>query len=190
MFTSMKHSFFKRHFHKVGVFLRTKNFCSKIGLLSMHVCKATIQDFKTKYFKNSELFPDFMRNFFRKNGRVLWAKLQFFVVPPKFDQNNFFQKFKKNLVRYFTINTWKSGFLPVVYRDSRPPGARESMSMAIFHWVKLFLTNFFLNFWKKLFWSNFGRTTKNWSFAQKTLPFFKKNSQKSGKSSGFLKYFF
>jgi hypothetical protein len=37
--------------------------------------------------------------FFLKNSRVFWAKLQFFVVLPKFDKNNFFQKFKKNLVK-------------------------------------------------------------------------------------------
>jgi hypothetical protein len=37
----------------------TKNkFLSQTTILSMHVCKATIQDYKKK-IKNSELFPDF-----------------------------------------------------------------------------------------------------------------------------------
>jgi hypothetical protein len=81
-------------------------------------------------------------------------------------------------------------FLPVVHRDSRPPGARKSMSLVIFCWFKPFLTKFFLNFRKISICSNFGGTTKNLSFAQKTLPFFrKKKSQKSGKSSGFLIFF-
>jgi hypothetical protein len=31
--------------------------------------------------------------------RIFWAKLQFFVVLPKFDQNIIFKKFKKKLVR-------------------------------------------------------------------------------------------
>jgi hypothetical protein len=41
-------------------------------------------------------------------------------------------------------------------------------------------------FLKEIFWSNFGWTKKNWSFAQKTLPFSEIKSQKSGNSSGFL----
>jgi hypothetical protein len=48
------------------------------------------------------------------------------------------------------------------------------MSLAFFCWLKLFLTKFFLNFLKKLVRSNFGGTTKNLSFAQKTQPFFRK----------------
>jgi hypothetical protein len=35
-----------------------KPFLSQNTILSMQVCKATIQDYK-KYFKNPELFPDF-----------------------------------------------------------------------------------------------------------------------------------
>jgi hypothetical protein len=59
----------------------------------MHVCKATIQDYK----KKPELL--ILEIFFLKNGWVFWVKLQFFVFLPKFDQKNIFQKFKKNLVK-------------------------------------------------------------------------------------------
>jgi hypothetical protein len=48
--------------------------------------------------------------------------LQFFVVPPKFDQNNFFQKFKKNLVRE-SLNQQKM----TRDIDFRVPGGRESL---------------------------------------------------------------
>jgi hypothetical protein len=88
----------------------------------MHVCKATIQDYKKIYFKNPELLPDFWEFFFLKNGRVFWAKLQFFVVPPKFGQNNFFQKFKKNLVKKGLNQQKMSRNI-----DLRAPGGRESL---------------------------------------------------------------
>jgi hypothetical protein len=39
-----------------------KQFLLKIQILSMHVCKATIQDFDF-FFKNPELFSDFEQNF-------------------------------------------------------------------------------------------------------------------------------
>jgi hypothetical protein len=62
------------------------------------------------------------------------------------------------------------------------------MSLAIFCWFKSFLTKFFFDFLEKIdlikFWQD------NEKLAQKTLPFFRKNSQKSAGSSGFLKYFF
>jgi hypothetical protein len=58
-----------------------------------------------------------------------------------------------------------------VHRDSQPTGAQKSMSSAIFCWLKYSLTKFSFNFWKILIWSNFGRTTNNWSFAQKTWHF-------------------
>jgi hypothetical protein len=38
---------------------RKKKILSQNIILSMPVCKATIQDYKKKYFKNPELFPDF-----------------------------------------------------------------------------------------------------------------------------------
>jgi hypothetical protein len=50
--------------------------------------------------------------------------VQFFIVLPKFDQNNFFQKFKKNLVRKPTKNIQRHWFpstwwpwIPVDYRQ-------------------------------------------------------------------------
>jgi hypothetical protein len=36
-----------------------KQLLSQNTNLSMHVCKATIQVYQKKYFKNPELFPDF-----------------------------------------------------------------------------------------------------------------------------------
>ena len=63
-----------------------------------------------------------MRIFFPKNGTVFWAKLELFVVLPKFDQNNIFQKFKKNLVQ----KGWNQHKMA---RDVeiRAPGGRESL---------------------------------------------------------------
>jgi hypothetical protein len=37
--------------------------------------------------------------FFFLNGTIFGAKTQLFVVLPKFDRNNIFQKFKKNLFK-------------------------------------------------------------------------------------------
>jgi hypothetical protein len=70
--------------------------------------------------QNPELFP--REIFFLKNGRVFWAKLKFFVVLSKFDQNNFFQKFKKNLVRK-GLNQQKKAR----DKDFRAPGGHESL---------------------------------------------------------------
>jgi hypothetical protein len=70
----------------------------QIQFLCMHVCQATIQDYKSAGFGILEFFPDFWEKIL-KNGTVFWAKTQLFVVLPKFDQKNIFQKFKKNLVK-------------------------------------------------------------------------------------------
>jgi hypothetical protein len=59
--------------------------------------KATIQDYRKKSLKNSEHFLIFEKSL--KNGSVYRGKLKFFVVLSKFEQNNIFQKFKKNLVK-------------------------------------------------------------------------------------------
>jgi hypothetical protein len=71
----------------------------QIQFLSMHVCQATIQDNKTVGFGVLEFLHDFCDFFFLKNDTVFWAKTQLFVVLPKLDQNNIFQKFKKNFVK-------------------------------------------------------------------------------------------
>jgi hypothetical protein len=47
----------------------------------------------TKKNKNPEIFTDF------ENGKLFWTKLQIFVVLPKFDENNIFQKFKKEMFK-------------------------------------------------------------------------------------------
>jgi hypothetical protein len=67
--------------------------------LSMHVCKATIQDYEKNILKILSYFLIFGIFFSPKNGTVFWAKVELFVVLPKFDQINIFQKFKRNLVK-------------------------------------------------------------------------------------------
>jgi hypothetical protein len=60
----------------------------------------------------------------KKISKILsfFLKLKFFVVPRKFDQNNFFQKFKKNLVTK-SLNQQKMAR----DIDFRAPGGRESL---------------------------------------------------------------
>jgi hypothetical protein len=54
-------------------------------------------------FKNPELFLIF-ENFFLKNGKGFWAKLQFFVVLPKFDQIFFFKNSKRTWLKKARTN--------------------------------------------------------------------------------------
>jgi hypothetical protein len=70
----------------------------------MHVCKATnIQDYKI-IFQKSWAYPDFWEKNL-KNGRVFWAKLQLFVVQPKFDQK--FKNSKRTwLGKVWTNKKW------------------------------------------------------------------------------------
>jgi hypothetical protein len=75
---------------KTWNFAIKNNFQVKPILSIFHMWKVKI--------KNPELLPDFW-DFFSEKWQGFWATLQIFVVPPKFDQNNFFQKFKKNLVK-------------------------------------------------------------------------------------------
>jgi hypothetical protein len=63
----------------------------------MYVCKATIQVYEKIYFLNHELFLIF-KNFDSGKWQDFLSKSSGFVVLPKFDQNDIFQKFKKNLI--------------------------------------------------------------------------------------------
>ena len=93
--------------------LATKKVLFQIQFLSMHVCKATIWDYKIDAIGILEFFPEFWEKKFPKNDRVFWEKLQIFVVLPKF-QKNLVQKDSNqhNLTRYVEI---------------RAPGGRESL---------------------------------------------------------------
>jgi hypothetical protein len=87
----------------------------------MYVCRATIKITKKHISKILSFFLIF-GNFFSKKWQGFFTKLQFFVVTSKFDQNNFFQKFKKNLVSK-GLNQQK------IARDIdfQAPGGRESL---------------------------------------------------------------
>jgi hypothetical protein len=97
-----------------------KQFLSQNTILSIYVCKTTIQGIKKKkYSKNPELLPDF---FLLKNCRVFWEKLEFFVVPPKFDQNKFFKNSKRTwLSKVWTNKKWLETLIsePLVAVDYR-----------------------------------------------------------------------
>jgi hypothetical protein len=58
----------------------------------VHVCRATIQACKKKYFIIPERIPDFREKKILKNGTVFRAKVELFLVLPKFYWNNIFQK--------------------------------------------------------------------------------------------------
>jgi hypothetical protein len=73
----------------------TNIFCSKIGFWLWTFVKQIFKIVKKKNQK-SRAFSWFLRKKTLKNDRVFWAKLQFFVVPPKFEQINIIQQ--KNLV--------------------------------------------------------------------------------------------
>jgi hypothetical protein len=90
----------------------------------IHVCKATIQEYDSKYFKNPYLFLIFeiffieKWQFFFEKWQVFLSKHQIIVVLPKFDQINRFQKFKKDLVKK-GLNRQKRD------ADIRTPGGRD-----------------------------------------------------------------
>jgi hypothetical protein len=74
----------------------------------MHVYQVTIQDYKSAGSGILEFFPNFWEKKFWKMARFFWAKILLFVVLPKFDKNNIFQKLKKNLLINSLAVAWKS----------------------------------------------------------------------------------
>jgi hypothetical protein len=89
--------------------------------LSMHVCKATIQDNKKNISKILSFFLIYEKKKSEKWQGFL-SKTSIFRCSTKFDQNNFFQKFKKNLVRKRSKQQKMA-----IDIDLRAPGGRESL---------------------------------------------------------------
>jgi hypothetical protein len=63
----------------------------------MHVCRATIEDYK-KESKFQSVFLILEKKIL-KNGTVFRAKVELFLVLPKFDWKKIFQKFQKKMVQ-------------------------------------------------------------------------------------------
>jgi hypothetical protein len=69
-------------------------FVSRNSILSVHVCRATIKDCKKNVSKFQSVFLIFW-DFFLKN---VTAKVELFLVLPKFNWKKIFQKFQKKMV--------------------------------------------------------------------------------------------
>jgi hypothetical protein len=67
-------------------------------ILSVQVCRATIQDCKKNISKSKSVFLIF-EIFFLKNGVVFRAKVELFLILPKFDWKKIFQKFQPKMVQ-------------------------------------------------------------------------------------------
>jgi hypothetical protein len=112
-------------------------------------------------------------------GLELWAMLN-----PSKRKNQIW------LFRDFPVDTWKSGFFAC-----SPQGFTASTRCSEInvsgHFLLVQTNQVLFEFLKnKLFWSNFGRTTKNWNFAQKTLPFFRKKILKNQKKLRIFEFAF
>jgi hypothetical protein len=77
-------------------------FVSRNSILSMHVCRATIQDCKKNISKFQSVFLIF-EIFLLKIGSVFRAKVELFPRPflvlPKFDWKKILKKFQKKMVQ-------------------------------------------------------------------------------------------
>jgi hypothetical protein len=89
------------------------------------------------------------------------------------------------------VDTLKSGFSPVVHRDSRLPGAWKSMSLADFLLVQTFFNQILFEFLKEIVLIKFWWNNEKLKFCSKNPAIFqKKKSRKSGRSSGFFDFFY